>query len=213
MFYDINDKHSLTAKVYNYVRDNILDGTYKQGDFLVETRLAEELSVSRTPIREALKQLEMEGLLTAMPNRGVMVQGISPNDIDDIYSMRQLLEGLAACWAAERISKEELGKLEETVELMAFYTARNDVNQLSRLDGEFHELIYKACNSRMLRQTLGMLHQNALQARQSSLNMPARPSSSLEEHRAVYAAIEAHDPEAAKAAMELHVKNAHMASV
>ncbi|NCB31561.1 MAG: GntR family transcriptional regulator, partial [Clostridia bacterium] len=82
----MSDKQSLTTKVYKHIRDGILDGSYEIGDYLVETRLADELEVSRTPIREALKQLELEGLVQSFPNRGMLVQGISDDDLYDIYT-------------------------------------------------------------------------------------------------------------------------------
>ncbi|MDD6045087.1 MAG: GntR family transcriptional regulator [Clostridia bacterium] len=213
MFFEAGDKQSLTSKVYDHIRNGILDGSYKDGDYLVETRLAEKLQVSRTPIREALKQLELEGLVLSMPNRGVVVQAISENDIDDIYIIRQMLEGLAAYWAAQRRTQEQLDALAEKVDLMDFYTGRGGAAQLSRLDNEFHELIYRACASRMLSHILASLHQNTRRARTSSLTIPSRPNDSLKEHRAVFAAIEAGDPEAAKDAMEKHVKNAHSATM
>ena len=184
MFFDLSDKQSLTTKVYNHIRNGILDGSYKDGDFLVETRLAEELEVSRTPIREALKQLELEGLVVSIPNRGSMVQAISENDIDDIFTIRQILEGQAAYWAAQRITQEQMDSLTEKLELMDF---------------------------RMLKHILGSLHQNIRRARTSNLNLPARSNESLEEHRAIFTAMEAKDALAAKKAMEEHIKNAHSA--
>ena len=81
-----------------------MDGLYKPGDSLVETKLAKELGVSRTPIREAIRQLEFEGLVHSIPNKGVIVQGISTQDVDDIYIIRKMVEGLAARWAVERPS-------------------------------------------------------------------------------------------------------------
>ena len=93
MVFEPGDKQSLTAKVYDYIRNGILDGSYKDGDYLVETRLADELQVSRTPIREALKQLELEGLAMSMPNRGVMVKAISSNR----SSSATIRKGLACC--------------------------------------------------------------------------------------------------------------------
>jgi len=211
--FEPNDKQSLTARVYDYIRNGILDGTYKDGDYLVETRLADELQVSRTPIREALKQLELEGLAMSMPNRGVVVKAISQSDTDDMYNIRQILEGLAASWAAQRRTQEQLDALSEKIDFMDFYTGRGGAEQLSRLDNEFHELIYKACDSRMLRHILASLHQNTRRARTSSLTIPSRPHDSLNEHKAVFAAIKAGDPEAAKEAMENHVKNAHTATM
>jgi len=212
MALDMHDRQSLTARVYDHIHEGILEGRYKDGDFLVETKLAEELEVSRTPIREALKQLELEGLAVSIPNRGVKVQAISTRDIDDIYTIRRLLEGQAAYWAAERITEEQLANLGETLGLMEFYTGRGDAARLSRLDGEFHEQIYAACNSRMLKHILGTLHQNIRRARRSSLTVPSRPRDSLAEHKAIYDAIEGRSAEVAKAAMEQHVVNAHSAA-
>jgi len=206
----MSDKKSLTTKVYNHIRDGILDGSYKIGDYLVETRLADELEVSRTPIREALKQIELEGLVQSIPNRGMLVQGISNDDLSDIYTIRLLLEGQAALWAAQRIGTDKLDKLAETLELMEMYTRRNDVAQLARLDTEFHDVIYSAANSRMLKHVLASLHQNARRARRSSLTTPDRPNESLQEHKAIFRAIEIHDAQGAKQAMEKHVSNAHL---
>lgn len=199
---------SLTSKVFQYIREGIIDGRYQTGDYLVETKLAEELGVSRTPVREALKQLELEDLAEAIPNRGVIVKGISNEDISDIYTIRYLLEGLAAFWAAQRIRPEQLEKLLEILELMELYTRRNDANNLTRLDSEFHEVLYIASNSRTLKHILASLHQNAYHARQHSLTVPLRPVQSLQEHKEIYAALEAGNAELAKLCMENHVRSA-----
>ena len=88
--------HSLGSRVFQKIRDNILNGTYKENDELRETAIGKELGVSRTPVREALRQLELEGLVTIIPNRGAYVSGISHKDIWDIYKIRSMLEGLCA---------------------------------------------------------------------------------------------------------------------
>lgn len=208
MGFDVNDKQSLTAKVYQHIRDDIIEGRYANGACLVETKLAEELDVSRTPIREALKQLELEGLVVSTPSRGVMVQGMSSHDIDDIFTVRLLLEGQAAYWAAERIDGANLARLTEIIELMEMYTRKNDVSNLARLDTEFHDVIFSASDSRILGHILTSLHHNTRQVRINSLNSPERPTRSLNEHRAIFNAIEQHRPGAAKDAMEAHVMNA-----
>ncbi|MCE5234627.1 MAG: GntR family transcriptional regulator [Clostridiaceae bacterium] len=207
MSFDPEDKQSLTSKAYKRMRDDIIEGRYSTGDYLIEVKLAEELDMSRTPIREALKQLELEDLVTSIPNRGVMVQGISSRDIEDIFTVRLLLEGQAAYWAAERIDEEKLSKLAETLELMELYTRKNDVSKLAALDTQFHDTLFSASNSRILRHILASLHQNAQRVRRSSLKSPARPHKSLEEHRAIYNAIEEHRAADAKALMEAHIKN------
>ena len=100
--------HSLGSRVFQKIRDNILNGTYKENDELRETAIGKELGVSRTPVREALRQLELEGLVTIIPNRGAYVSGISHKDIWDIYKIRSMLEGLCARWAAEHITEDQI---------------------------------------------------------------------------------------------------------
>lgn len=211
--FDLNlkDKQSLSSKVFKYIRDGIIEGRYQTGEYLVETKLAEELGISRTPIREALKQLELEELAVSIPNRGVVVQGLSSQDVEDIFAIRLTLEGQAAYWAAQRIQQPEIDRLNELADLMELYTRRQDIVNLARLDTEFHEIIYEACDSRMLKHILASLHQNISRARKSSLNLPNRPEKSLEEHRAIMEAIERRQPEQAKAQMESHIRHAwHM---
>lgn len=205
---DADNKLSLTEKIFHDLRDDIVEGKYRIGDPLIETVLAQEFGVSRTPIREALKQLEFEGLVVSMPNRGVTVHGLSDQDIEDIFTIRLLLEGQAAYWAAQRIDEEQLAKMSEITELMDMYTRKNDPIRLSQLDTEFHQVVFSACNSRMLEHVLTYLHQNAQRARRASLVVPNRPKMSLKEHRAIMAAIEAHDPDLSKERMEEHVHNA-----
>lgn len=205
-YFTNKEKQSLTSKVFRYIRDGITDGRYKSGEYLVETKLAEELGVSRTPIREALKQLELDDLVEAIPNRGVVVKGLSPEDVDDIFTIRLLLEGQAAYWAATRIRPDQLDQLAELLELMELYTRRNDSANLARLDTEYHEVIFTASNSRTLKHILGSLHQNIHRARESSLMSPSRKPKSLEEHREIYDALCANDAIRAQACMEKHVR-------
>ena len=101
-----------------------MDGKYTKGQSLVEQKLATEFGVSRTPIRDVLKQLELDGLVESIPNRGVFVLGITQEDIKHIYAIRQRIEGLAALWAAEKMTSEELKTLENIYNLMEFYTAK-----------------------------------------------------------------------------------------
>ncbi len=205
--YGSKDYSSLSDKVYQYLRDGIAEGRFVTGDCLVEQKIAEELGVSRTPVREALKQLELEDLVVSQPNRGVMVKSFSNEDFFDVFTIRFLLEGQAAYWAAERITSEQLVNLKETVELMEFYTQKSDIAHLVRLDSKFHEGIYEASNSRTLKHILTSLHHNIHRARASSLTMPARPASSLAEHQSIYEALARHDAEAAKEFMDRHIGN------
>jgi DNA-binding GntR family transcriptional regulator len=202
------DRYSLRSRIFFKVRDDIISGRYQNGDVLVESKLAEEFGVSRTPVREAIRQLELEGLVRTVSNRGIVVEGISSRDVQDIYTIRGLIESLAARWAAERITPEELRQLKETVELQEFYASKNDVDQVTRLDTRFHELILNACKSKPLRHALGGFVAYAQRARVVSLNVPGRISRTLAEHRAIFEAIANKDPDNAEQAVNLHVMKA-----
>lgn len=201
-------KYSLTGRVFKQLSDQILNGKYKPGDSLVETKLAKELGVSRTPVREALRQLEQEGLVASIPNKGVFVRGISAQDIEDIYAVRALIEGLAARWAAEKITEEELKSLKEILDLMEFYTQKGDMDRVSELDTQFHALIYSASKSKTLCLVLGNLHHFVQKARIGSVKVPGRANKTLSEHRAIVQAFESREPNAAEAALTEHVLSA-----
>lgn len=201
---------SLRGKVFIQLQNDILNGLYQPGDNLIETKLSEELGVSRTPIREAIRQLELEGLVHSIPNKGAIVKGISSQDVEDIYTIRMLIEGLAARWAAEKITCEELKELKEVVELEEFYTLKNDVDHLLQLDSRFHDIIFKASKSKTLMHTLSTFHHYVQRARNASLNNPERARMVLEEHKAILQAIMEHDAEKAERLTTLHVRNASL---
>lgn len=115
---------SLRGRVFRRLRNDILSGVYKEHDELRETTIGEELGVSRTPVREALRQLELEGLVTIVPNKGAYVTGISKKDVHDIYKIRSMLEGMCARWATRYITPEQIGELEEVILLSEFHLKR-----------------------------------------------------------------------------------------
>jgi DNA-binding GntR family transcriptional regulator len=205
-----NETHlaSLRGKVFNQLQNDIINGKYQPGDSLIETRLSDELGVSRTPVREALRQLELEGLVQAVPNKGAIVKGISSKDIEDIYAIRMLIEGLAARWAAEKITAQELEELKEAVELEEFYTLKSDFEHLLKSDSRFHEIIFKASKSKPLMHTLSTFHHYLQKARNTSMSSPGRAQAVLEEHKAILNAIIAKDAEKAEKLTTEHVRNA-----
>ncbi len=200
--------YSLRNRVFNQIQNDILNGEYKPGEILTESRLCTELGVSRTPIREAMRQLELEGLVQSIPNRGVSVKGISAKDIEDIYTIRMMIEGLAARWAAENINQQELKELKETVELEEFYTMKNDTEHLLELDSKFHEIIFKASKSRTLMHVLSIFHHNVRRARNASFCSPGRAMKVLQEHKAIFESISDRDADKAEKLTTQHVKNA-----
>ena len=153
------DNYSLSARVYNHIRDGILSGRYKDGDELKEMTIGEELGVSRTPVREALRQLDLEGLITIIPNKGAFVEGVSLDDIRDIYDIRARLEGLCARWAAEKITDELMEQMEEIIYLSEFHEEKGNSKQLLLLDNRFHEILYEASQSKELKRILKEYHE------------------------------------------------------
>lgn len=199
---------TLQQQIFSVIEDKILSGELAPGTALIESKLCEELGVSRTPVREAIRQLESEQLVKTVPNKGTIVVGVSQKDIVDIYNIRILIEGLAARLAAENITPAELERLKEVLDLQEFYTIKGDLANLGKYDNSFHLLIYDACKSRQLQKTLADFHHFIKRARGVSFEKAHRASVALEEHRAVYEAIAAHDGDAADAAMKQHIGNA-----
>ena len=109
---EVTDKYSLRGRVFNRLREDILSGRYEEHEELREVAIGEEMGVSRTPVREAFRQLELEGLIRIVPNKGAYVTGITVKDVEDIYAIRSLLEGLCARWATEHITQEQMEELE-----------------------------------------------------------------------------------------------------
>lgn len=178
--------HSLRGRVFQKIREDILTGVYKEHDELREVSIGEELGVSRTPVREALRQLELEGLVTIVPNKGAYVTGITPQDVHDIYKIRSLLEGLCARWATEHITGRQIEELEEIILLSEFHLRKKSAEQaeqVSELDGKFHKVLYEASNSRILEHVLSDFHKYVQMARMMSVGAKDRAERSIEEHR------------------------------
>lgn len=203
----IND-NSLTGQVFKSLQNDILNGVLAPGDAMTEQKLCDELGVSRTPVREALGKLELEGLVRTVPNRGAVVVGICEKDIADIYTIRMYIEGLAARWSAENITDEQLDTLRSIVELQEFYAERRDMMQIWQLDTRFHQLIYESCRSGVLQITLSNFHRYIQKARELSIKKPGRAQPSVREHREILEAVAAHDGALAERLMTKHIENA-----
>ncbi|MBP5310573.1 MAG: GntR family transcriptional regulator [Lachnospiraceae bacterium] len=206
---EVNDKFSLRGRVYHKIRDNILSGVYKENEELKEVSIGEELGVSRTPVREAFRQLELEGLIQIIPNKGAYVTGITIKDVEDIYMMRSKLEGLAARWATTNITKEQMEEMEENIYLSEFHASKGHMEQIAVLDNRFHEIIYEACNSKMLEHQLRDFHEYVLRVRKRTLSQFKRSSESTKEHREIMEAIKAGDADRAEEAANRHIVNAY----
>ena len=206
---EVTDKYSLRGRVFHRLREDILSGKYKENDELKEVAIGEELGVSRTPVREAFRQLELEGLIQIVPNKGAYVTGITEKDVRDIYMIRSLLEGLCARWATEHITPEQMAEMEENIFLSKFHAEKGHYEQLAQLDNRFHEIMYEACNSKMLEHPLRDFHEYVLRVRKRTLSEKNRGTKSNEEHEQIMEAIKAGDADRAQALANSHMINAY----
>ncbi|HIW80505.1 MAG TPA: GntR family transcriptional regulator [Candidatus Acetatifactor stercoripullorum] len=206
---EVTDKYSLRGRVFHRLREDILNGKYEEHEELREVAIGEELGVSRTPVREAFRQLELEGLIQIIPNKGAYVTGITQKDVKDIYMIRSLLEGLCARWATEHITKEQLEELEENVYLARFHAEKGHLEQLAELDNRFHDILYEACSSKILEHQLKDFHQYVLRVRRKTLSSADRGPKSNEEHEELLEAIKAGNAGLAEQLANRHMINAY----
>lgn len=197
---------SLGNKIFDVLRDRILNDEYEHGQKLNELTLANELKISRTPIREALKQLELEGLVESIPNKGVYVKGFSPRDIDDMFEIRLALEGLAIQLAIDRMDEVHLAKIKDVFELMEFYTLKKDQDKINDLNILYHETIYQATQSQYFEQLLKDIHYYVSVTSRHSIKQPERLETAIVEHKAILDAIVASDKELAKETIQKHIR-------
>lgn len=199
---------SLGARVFKSIERDILSGKYSPGETLVETKLSAALGVSRTPIREAMLQLELEGLIKTIPNKGTVVVGFSRRDIEDIYMIRAEIDGLAAKWAAVNATDAEIKMIGDIVALYEFYINRGgDLEKLVSLDNQFHEAVYSASHSRVINHTLPSLHRYLSKARECSLQSGDRAKVVLEEHKRIFEEISVRRGQEAEVAAIEHINN------
>jgi len=204
--HNFSNGFSLTDEIADIVRERILKGEYRIGEKIKENQIATELKVSRTPIREAFKQLENEGLIDYIPNRGCFAKGFTRQDIEDIYAVRKALEVLAVEWAVSRIDDEQLAELQRQSDLMEFYTTRKDSKRVLEVNADFHDIIYNAAGSRFMAQVLRSYKEYIEQTRKVLYYEQDCLTDIFSEHREILEAIKRRDSAGAKAAMARHLE-------
>ena len=198
---------SLADQVFERLEADILSGRYAHGDTITELSLCQELGVSRTPVREALRRLYQEHLIEES-NKATVVLGITPKDFRDMCEIRIRIEGLAVRGFMENRTDESMRELREAIDFQKFYLSRDNADQLKSLDGRFHDIIYERCGSQVLRDTLAPLHNKVQKYRMASLSEHARAERSVHEHEAIYNAMLQGDADLADRLMTEHVRNA-----
>jgi DNA-binding GntR family transcriptional regulator len=203
-----DSSNSLSMRVFKELEESILNGIIKPGENLTEAKLCEELGVSRTPVREAIRLLGQKGLVKIIPNKGAVVLGISEKDLEDIYTIRMYVEGLGSRWAAANITEEQIRELTEIVELQEFYQIKNAMKHINQLDSQFHEKLFEYSNSRTLQHTLSDLHHMIQHYRQLSFSTNGRAEKAVKEHRQILEALAAHDQDSAERLTIEHIAHA-----
>ena len=203
-------KQPLSSSLYLDIQHDILSGIIPSDTKLTEQTVCKRYNVSRTPVREAFRQLESDGLIENIPNRGAFVVGLSKRDVSDLFDLRYLFEVQAVEWAIKRMSSEEIDALKETVEFMEFYTLKDDTEKVLEFNSRFHKLIYSGTKNRMLEKTLSSYQ---IYLKHSA---PARTFSGdylktiLEEHKAIFDAFENKNVAAGRKAMEHHMEQSKL---
>ena len=198
---------SLAEQVFERLENDILTGKYQRGEVLTELKLVTDLGVSRTPVREALHRLEQEHIIE-ITQKGILILGVTEQDLKDIFAIRLHIEGMASAFAAQNMTAEQLAELKETLELQEFYVTKQDPERIKKMDSKFHQLIYRYCGSAVLNDTLLPLHKKVQKYRRASVENNSRAQQSAREHRAIYEAIEARNVALAEKCTTEHIANA-----
>jgi len=203
--------NSLHDEVATRLRERIFSGELAPGSFLDEVRLAEEMEISRTPLREALKVLTAEGLVRHEPRRGSFVNEVTEQDLDEIFPVIALLEGRCAHEAALNATDADLQALEALHDKLSRHAKARRINDYYAANFAIHEAIIALAGNRWLAQVITDLRKIVKLARLQQLHAPGRLDQSLSEHLAVFAALKARDAEGAEAAMRTHLTRQRVA--
>jgi len=198
--------NSLHDEVAAQMRERIFAGELAPGTFLDEVRLAEQMNISRTPLREALKVLTAEGLVRHEPRRGCFVNEVTERDLDEIFPVIALLEGRCAFEAAQHATDADLQALEDLHQKLGRHARARRINEYYETNFAIHEAIIALAGNRWLASVIGDLRKIVKLARLQQLHAPGRLEQSLNEHLAVFAALKARDAEGAEAAMRTHLQ-------
>lgn len=199
--------------VFNTLRRAILKGELKPGERLMEITLADKLGVSRTPIREAIRKLELEGLVVMAPRKGAKVASITERDLSDVLEVRKGMEVLAISLACKRITGEELEKLETIEQSFQKLIESGNLTELAEMDVKFHDTIYQATNNQRLVQLLNNLREQMYRYRMEYLKDIAVRRTLAEEHKAICRALRERDEQQAEQYVSIHIDNQQKAII
>ena len=200
------EKKTLHEEIANNLRELIMSGQLQEGDKIKEDELCSSMGISKTPLREALRVLSVEGLIKPVPNRGSFVSTPTFEEIREMFDVMSVLEGICARAAAEKMSAKDLKNLEKLHNSLEKNFKRRAQREYIRINNQFHSFVQELAGNRTLNQIVNGLRQKILLYRYQSLNWPERFEQSIQEHRELIEAFRKKDPEKAETLMRRHLK-------
>jgi DNA-binding GntR family transcriptional regulator len=183
--YPVERPVTLRERIVDFIKDSVISGRLKPGERVPEQEIAESFGISRTPIREAFRQLESEGFITVTPRKGAVVSPITDKDVSEFYEIKSLLEGYAAKTACVKLTPRDIKKLESLNSQMERCAEKDDVKGFFKLDNQFHDTFLKSCGNEKLCVLVHQLVQQFERFRITALSLPGRMSDSVRQHREI----------------------------
>ncbi|MBI5492683.1 MAG: GntR family transcriptional regulator [Deltaproteobacteria bacterium] len=185
MDYPVDKPLTLRERIVDFIKDSVVSGRLKPGERVPEQEIAESFGISRTPIREAFRQLESEGFITVTPRKGAVVSPITDKDVKEFYAIKSLLEGFAARTACQKLTTKEIKRLETLNAQMDRCAEKNDVKGFFKLDNQFHDTFLRACGNEKLCVLVHHLVQQFERFRFTALALPGRMRDSVRQHNGI----------------------------
>lgn len=202
----IGDTRTIRKKVYTYVREQILSGRIAPNERLIETKIAQEIGTSRTPVREALHNLEIEGLIQSIPRVGYQVKTISAREVEEICEIRSVIENLAARWAMEKAPAKVIRELKKNIALAREQVAEGEIRAFIDLDAQFHESLARLSGSSRLLELAQTLRGHMLRYRVQSIFSEETVLQAIKGHQRILKAIENGDRPGLTEAIQIHLE-------
>ena len=202
----IKDSKTIRRRIYEYLREQLLNGEIPPRQHLIEAKIANEIGTSRTPVREAFHSLELEGLIESIPRVGYVVKSISEQEVEEICEIRMAIEGVAARWAIEKDYKKLVEELEKNISIAEEKVSKGDVRAFVDMDARFHEIISKFSGSKRLLELAQTLRRHMLRYRIQSIYSVDNVLRAIEGHKGIAQAIRKRDLEELNKAIRYHME-------
>lgn len=201
-----NEFKTMNEVIYDKLKEKIISGVFEPGQRLIADELANELNVSRMPVREALSRLASTGLVEWIPYKGAVVNKLTAKDFVEIFHIRSVMEGLAARLACDHLSDDDLDEMQKANDT-AWAMIDNDTSEFQNINREFHSIVWKASKSSRLQELLSNLYSEASQYRQMTVILPVRFKEICEEHDCILEALRKGDAAKAEENVRIHYEN------